>query len=73
LVRLLSVLRPGGVFYVSWRVTEGSDQRDSLGRLYSAFDAQLVRGALSGAERLLDDEPVSASSGKKIHRIVVRR
>jgi 2-polyprenyl-3-methyl-5-hydroxy-6-metoxy-1,4-benzoquinol methylase len=70
--RLLALLKPGGTLYLSWRVTAGADQRDPHGRLYAAFDADLVRSALGGAKILLDDEPVSASSGKTIHRIVAR-
>jgi hypothetical protein len=68
--RLMAILRPGGVLYLSWRVTAGADQRDSHGRLYAAFDPALVTGALAGAAILLDEETVSASSGKTIHRVV---
>ena len=72
--RLIAILKPGGTLYLSWRVTKGADQRDRLGRLYSVFESSLVREALDGiAVILLDDEPVSASSGKLIHRIVARR
>ncbi len=71
--RLVAILRPGGVLYLSWRVTRGSDQRDGQGRLYAAFPADLVTDALGDAAILLDDEAVSASSGKLIHRIVARR
>jgi SAM-dependent methyltransferase len=71
--RLLAILKPGGILYLSWRVTDGADQRDPHGRLYSAFDGGLVRQALDGAAVLLDDEVKSASSGKTIHRMVVRR
>jgi SAM-dependent methyltransferase len=98
--RLLQVLKPGGILYLRWRVTDGADRRDPVGRLSTAFDGDLVRTALGGAPRagepparalseaapdpgvaiaplggaavLLDDEPVSLSSGKKIHRIVAR-
>ena len=71
--RMLELVKPGGVFYLSWRVTDGADIRDTHGRLYAAFDAALVRAELSAATLLLDEEVVSASSGKKIHRIVVRK
>ena len=71
--RLMAILAPGGVLYLSWRVTRGSDQRDVHGRLYGAFDAELVRQPLAGAAMLLDEEVVSASSGKVIHRLVVRK
>ena len=71
--RLVALLRPGGILYLSWRVTDGADQRDVGGRLYTAFDRSLVRGALAGSTLLLDEEAISASSGKRIHRIVARR
>jgi SAM-dependent methyltransferase len=71
--RLLAILGPGGTLYLSWRVTRGADLRDGHGRLYGAFDADLVRGALGNAAVLLDEEVVSASSGKAIHRLVVRK
>src|SRR5262245_49085731 len=72
-MRLLSILKPGGILYLSWRVTAGADQRDAHGRLYAAFNADLVRGALGGTTTLLDEEAVSASSAKTIHRIVGRK
>ena len=71
--RMVEIVRPGGVFYLSWRVTEDADSRDTKGRLYAAFDASLVRVELKAATSLLDEEVVSASSGKKIHRLVVRK
>jgi hypothetical protein len=70
---MVEIVRPGGVFYLSWRVTEDADSRDTKGRLYAAFDASLVRAELKAAASLLDEEVVSASSGKKIHRLVVRK
>jgi SAM-dependent methyltransferase len=69
--RMLELVKPGGIFYLSWRVTDGADSRDSNGRLYAAFDASLVRTELAAATMLLDEEVVSASSGRKIHRLVV--
>jgi SAM-dependent methyltransferase len=71
--RLVSILMPGGTLYLSWRVTEGADQRDPQGRLYAAFEPELVRGVLTKAIVLLDEARLSASSGKKIHRIVARK
>jgi SAM-dependent methyltransferase len=71
--RLLAILRPGGILYLSWRVTKNADQRDGRGRLYTAFDADLVWQALRDALVLLDEEVVSASSAKTIHRIVARK
>jgi SAM-dependent methyltransferase len=71
--RMLALVKPGGIFYLSWRVTEDADTRDAHGRLYVAFDAPLVRSELSAARSLLDEEVISASSGKKIHRLVLRK
>jgi SAM-dependent methyltransferase len=71
--RMLDIVKPGGIFYLSWRVTDDADQRDQHGRLYAAFDVLLVLAELSGVTLLLNEEVVSASSGKKIHRIVARK
>ena len=71
--RMLDISKPSGIFYLSWRVTDGADLRDAHGRLYAAFDASLVRAELTSATLLLDEEVMSASSGKKIHRLVVRK
>jgi SAM-dependent methyltransferase len=70
---LMSILKPDGILYLSWRVTEGADQRDQHGRLYSAFSKAYVVDALASASVFLDEEVTSASSGKKIHRIVARK
>src|SRR5580704_2989758 len=51
--RLLAILIPGGMLYLSWRVTKGADRRDEQGRLYAAFDPEQVLGALKPAEVLL--------------------
>jgi SAM-dependent methyltransferase len=71
--RLLSILIPGGILYLSWRVTEGADRRDEHGRLYAAFDPELVLRALAPTDMLLDEQVGSVSSGKLIRRIVVRK
>jgi SAM-dependent methyltransferase len=70
---MLELVKPGGVFYLSWRVTDGADLRDGHDRLYAAFDVLLVVAELSAMTLLLNEEVVSASSGKKIHRIVARK
>ena len=70
---MFDIVKPGGIFYLSWRVTEGEDQRDKHERLYAAFEPSLVRSELSRGDVLLDEELISASSGKKIARIVVRK
>jgi SAM-dependent methyltransferase len=71
--RLLSVLAPGGILYLCWRVTKGADKRDEHGRLYAAFDPERVLRALTGTEVLLDEQVGSVSSGKLIGRIVARK
>ena len=71
--RLLDIVKPSGILYLSWRVTESADLRDAQGRLYASFDAALVLTELKTAALLLDEEVVSASSGKTIHRIVARK
>ena len=71
--RLLGIVKPSGILYLSWRITDNSDLRDSQGRLYAAFDAALVLAELKTTTLLLDEEVVSASSGKKIHRLVAKK
>ncbi len=71
--RLLNLVKPSGILYLSWRITDKADLRDSQGRLYAAFDAALVLAELKTTTLLLDEEVVSASSGKKIHRLVAKK
>jgi 2-polyprenyl-3-methyl-5-hydroxy-6-metoxy-1,4-benzoquinol methylase len=71
--RLLDIARPGGILYLSWRVTAGEDWRDAHGRLYAAFDATEVADQLSQAILELDEEVVSASSLKTIHRLIAKK
>ena len=71
--RLMDILEYGGVLYLSWRVTRGADERDAAGRLYSAFEAPLVLQQLSSELVLLNEEVVSLSSGRRIHRVIVRK
>ncbi len=76
---LQRILAPGGTLYLSWRVTDGDDVRDAAGRLYSAFPVFEVReewlGSLGspGSVVLYDEEETSLSSGRRVHRMVVRR
>jgi SAM-dependent methyltransferase len=70
--RLTAILKPGGTLYLTWRVSE-ADTRDKSGRLYAVFDPGLVRNELSPAALLLDEEAASASSGKRIRRVVARK
>jgi SAM-dependent methyltransferase len=71
--RMFEIVKPGGVLYLSWRVTEGRNQRDKHERLYAAFEPLLVRSELTAATLLLDAEVVSRSSGKTIRRLVARK
>lgn len=71
--RMFEIAKPGGILYLSWRVTKGLDQRDRHGRLYTAFVASLVLAELAAATILLDEEVVSISSGKAVHRILARK
>ncbi|TCV97427.1 hypothetical protein EC912_101439 [Luteibacter rhizovicinus] len=71
--RLLSLLVPGGILYLSWRVTEDADRRDAHGRLFAAFDPSLVLKSLALTEILLDEQIESVSSRKTVRRIVARK
>jgi 2-polyprenyl-3-methyl-5-hydroxy-6-metoxy-1,4-benzoquinol methylase len=69
---LRRLLKPGGVIYLSWRVTESADERDADGRLYAAVDPAFVREQMTGYEVLLFEDILSVSSGKRICRIIAR-
>jgi SAM-dependent methyltransferase len=71
--RMLDIVKPCGVLYLSWRVTDDADVRDAHGRLYTAFDAPRVLSELTAATVLTDEKVLSVSSGKKIHRILVKK
>ena len=71
--RLFEMLKPAGTLYLSWRVAEADSTRDAAGRLYAAFDVARVREGLGDAEFLLDVEAVNESSGRRVHRLIVRR
>lgn len=68
---LRRVLAPGGVIFLSWRVGE-ANTRDAAGRLYSAFPAESVRGALAPLVIAYDREETSVSSQRRVHRIIAR-
>jgi len=72
--RLLDIVKPDGVLYLSWQVTEDAG-RDAQGRLASVIDAGAVRAELASvtATTFLDEEVVSAASGKTMHRLVVKK
>lgn len=73
LANLLRIMKPGGVLYLSWRVTEAQDERHGDGRLYSAFAPDLVRRHLADCAILHVEDVQSVSSGKRICRIVARK
>jgi hypothetical protein len=70
--RLLALVKASGVLSLSWRVTGGDAVRDDNDRLYSAFETPTVHDALYGTEILHDSEGGSLSSGRIVHRTVVR-
>ncbi|WP_300750436.1 class I SAM-dependent methyltransferase [Janthinobacterium sp.] len=71
---LISLLLPGGTLYLSWRVTEQASLRDKSGRLYSAFERQLVTMPASGlCDLLFEEDVISASSGKRTQRLIFRK
>lgn len=72
--RLVELLQPGGVLYLSWRMTSGDDLRDQNGRLYGAFDAEVVHDALAADTTVLfEHEALSESSGKRVRRVIAQR
>jgi 2-polyprenyl-3-methyl-5-hydroxy-6-metoxy-1,4-benzoquinol methylase len=70
---LRRILRPNGVLYLSWRVTEGEDMRQPDGRLYTAFEPKLVVNALVDCAILLFEDVTSESSGKRVCRVVASK
>ena len=70
--RLADILKPGGILYLTWRVST-TDQRDDAGRLYAAVDDLVVKDALAACDLLLDEQVTSASSGRTIRRIVAQK
>lgn len=70
--RLIAILKPGGTLYLSWPVSE-TDHRDQHGRFYAALDRKLVADALATETLLLDEQVVSKSSAKMLHRLVARK
>ncbi|MBN3833216.1 methyltransferase domain-containing protein [Burkholderia sp. Ac-20344] len=72
--RLAELLMPGGTLYLSWRVAGNGALRDERGRLYTPLDSARMRAALGAGTQVIDEhEVVSASSGKRVHRLIVRK
>ncbi len=72
--RLADLLMPGGTLYLSWRVAGSGMLRDERGRLYTPLDSARMHAALGASVHVIDEhEVVSASSGKRVHRLIVRK
>jgi len=69
--RMLAILKPGGVIYMSFRITENADHREKDGRLFSANVGDHVRRALAG-EAILFDRTVERRPGVMHQRLVAR-
>jgi 2-polyprenyl-3-methyl-5-hydroxy-6-metoxy-1,4-benzoquinol methylase len=67
---MAALLKPGGVLLLNWRITRPADERDEYGRLYTAFESDLVRKALAGQMMLVDEE--DERSGMAYHTILAR-
>jgi SAM-dependent methyltransferase len=70
---LARTLGSGGTLYLSWRVTDGCNLRDSAGRLYCAFPVDVVRDELACLAILYDANEVSESSARRVHRLIAQR
>ncbi|WP_345816487.1 class I SAM-dependent methyltransferase [Paraburkholderia sp. PREW-6R] len=71
---LVGLVCAGGTLYISWRVTEGKTIRDDAGRLYSSFDRELVVvPLLEKCDLLFEEDVTSASSRKRVERLVARK
>lgn len=71
--RMLDLLLPGGALCISWRIVDGCAKRDQHRRLYSAFDKSLILQECLGQRVVLDREDISQASGKRIHRMIIRK
>ncbi len=69
--RMLEILKPGGVIYMSFRITENADHREKDGRLFTAYVGDHVRRALAGQE-ILFDGTVARAAGGTIQRLIAR-
>ena len=67
--RMLEILKPGGVIYMSFRITENADHRETDGRLFAAHVGDHVRRALAG-RAILFDRMVERRPGVMHQRLV---
>lgn len=70
-VRMMEILKPGGVIYMSFRITENADHREKDGRLFTAYVGDHVRRALAG-KAILFDGAIERPAGGIIQRLVAR-
>ncbi|MFN8792164.1 MAG: SAM-dependent methyltransferase [Bdellovibrionales bacterium] len=70
--RLRTLTASEGILYLSWRVTEGQDVRDSNGRLYSAFDSKEILQLFFQDDILHFEDRISQSSAKRVCRLIVK-
>jgi SAM-dependent methyltransferase len=71
--RLLDILKPDGILYLSWRISEGESLHDKAGRLYSVFDTAVVTDNLRDSTILHSERTTNQSSGKSVQRMIVTR
>jgi 2-polyprenyl-3-methyl-5-hydroxy-6-metoxy-1,4-benzoquinol methylase len=69
---LKRLLVKNGILFLSWRVTEGVDSRHKDGRLYSAFEPDFIIEQFPKKSILHFEDKISASSGKRICRLIFR-
>ena len=69
--RMLEILKPGGVIYMSFRITENADHREKDGRLFTAYVGDHVRRALAG-QTILFDGTVERRPGVMLQRLIAR-
>lgn len=70
---LLRILKPQGILYLSWRVTDGQDIRHTDGRLYSAFQPDRILQFFNSKNLLHFEDKTSISSGKRVCRLIVKQ
>lgn len=69
--RMLEILQPGGVIYMSFRITENADHREKDGRLFTAYVGDHVRRALTRQE-ILFDGTIPRPAGGTVQRLIAR-
>lgn len=72
IMNLKRILKPNGVMYLSWRVTESEDARHKDGRLYSAFDPEFIMNQFDPTGILFSEDKISVSSQKRVFRLAWR-